>query len=107
MELRENMCVLIFYILIFNKFILIFFFIVHTASVLKFLFPTVYRFCLEGYIGSCFVVFFIYLFIYLFIYYFSTASTVILIFLVVVVITSVAFVVGHRCLLWVLGYCCC
>ena len=96
MELRENMCILIFYILIFNTFILIYFFIVDTASGLKSLFPTVYRFCLDGYVGSCFVVF-IYLFllfIYLFIYYFSTASTVILIFVVVVVITSFAFVIG-------------
>ena len=68
MELRENMCILIFYILIFNTFILIYFFIVDTASGLKFLFPTVYRFCLDGYVGSCFVVF-IYLFL-LFIYLF-------------------------------------
>ena len=73
MELRENMCILIFYILIFNTFILIYFFIVDTASGLKSLFPTVYRFCLDGYVGSCFVVFiylfllFIYLFIYLFV----------------------------------------
>ena len=64
---------LIHLILIFNTFILIYFFIVDTASGLKFLFPTVYRFCLDGYVGSCFVVFiylfllFIYLFIYLFI----------------------------------------
>ena len=75
MELRENMCILIFYILIFNTFILIYFFIVDTASGLKFLFPTVYRFCLDGYVGSCFVVFiylfllFIYLFIYLLFFY--------------------------------------
>ena len=55
MELHENMCILIFS----------FFFIVDTASVLKLLFPTIYRFYLDGYVGGCFVVFnyFIYLFI--------------------------------------------
>ena len=97
MELRENMCILIFYILIFNTFILIYFFIVDTASGLKFLFPTVYRFCLDGYVGSCFVVFiylfllFIYLFIYLLFFYRFDCY---FIFVVVVVITSFAFVVG-------------
>ena len=80
----------------FNIFI---FFIVDTASVLKSLFPTVYRFYLDGYVGGCFCCFYLFhlficLIIYLFINYFSTASTVILIFVVVVVITSVAFVVG-------------
>ena len=106
MELRENVY--------FNIFIL---FIVGTTSILKLVFPTVYYFRLDGYFGGCVVaiivaVVFIYLFcflffclfIYLFII-FSAASTVILIFDVVVVIATVAFVVGvivAFCVCWVI-----
>ena len=96
----------------FNIFVL---FIADTTSVLKLVFPTVYCFCLDGYFGGCVVaiivtvvvvavVLFIYLFIYifiyfaffvcLFIYYFSATSTVVLIFVAVVVIATDAFVVG-------------
>ena len=95
----------------FNIFVL---FIADTTSILKLVFPTVYCFCLDGYFCGCVVaiivtvvvvvVLFIYLFIYifiyfaffvcLFIYYFSATSTVVLIFVAVVVIATVAFVVG-------------
>ena len=91
-------------------------FILDTTSILKLVFPTVYCFCLDGYVGGCVVaiivtvVGFIYLFIYfvfLFIYYFSAASTVVLFFVVIVVITTVAFVVGVIVVFCMCGYCCC
>ena len=87
---------------------------------LKIVFPTASCFCLDGYFGSCvvviivtnvavvFIYLFIYSFIYLFIHFFCflfflficlfttfcAASTGILIFVVIVVIATVAFVVG-------------
>ena len=96
----------------FNIFVL---FIVDTTSFLKLVFPTVYCFCLDGYFSGCVVaiiatvvvvVVAIYLFIYLFILFFrcfflfiylfiifSASSTGILIFVVDVIIATVAFVV--------------
>ena len=78
-------------------------FILDTISILKLVFPTVYCFCLDGYVGGCVlaiivtVVVFIYLFILLFclfIYYFSAASAGVLFFVAIVVIATVAFVDG-------------
>ena len=101
----------------FNIFVL---FIVDTISFLKLVFLTVYCFCLDGYFSGCVVAiiatvvvvvvaiylfiylfilffrFFFYSFIYLFIYLFiifSASSTGILIFVVDVIIATVAFVV--------------
>ena len=94
-------------------------FIIYTTSILKFVFPTAYCFCLGGCLGGCLVVIvvavvavasiylfaclfcflvylFIYLFVYLFIYLFiySVASTNVLVFVVVAVIAGAAFVAG-------------
>ena len=79
----------------FNIFLL---FIIDTTSILKLVFPTVYCFCLDGYFGGfvvaiVFTVVFIYLFTYLFIYSFCRFDDI-LIFVAVVVIATVAFVVG-------------
>ena len=74
----------------FNIFVL---FIVDTTSILTLVFPTIYYFCLDGYIGGCVVaiivtvvvvfIYLFYLFILFFVYLFifSAASTVILILL--------------------------
>ena len=98
----------------FNIFVL---FIVDTTSILTLVFPTIYYFCLDGYIGGCVVaiivtvvvvfIYLFYLFILFFVYLFifSAASTVILIFVVVVVIATAAFVVGvivAFCACWVI-----
>ena len=53
---------------LFNIFVL---FIVDTTSILKLVFPTVYCFCLDGYVGGCVVAIIVTVvgFIYLFIYF--------------------------------------
>ena len=83
----------------FNSVVLV---IADTTSILKLVFPTVYCFYLDGYVGGCAAVaiiaittyLFFYLLIYLFIYYFSAALTVILIFVVVVALLLLLLLLG-------------